>query len=201
MKQLESDGLLQDETSGQAGEREEPGREHAAATVAGATLQTDTYARSQSTGPVPAESATPTAPAPAAAAAAAGQDQDAAAGQGGVMQQEGLGEQEMTEGGAEAEQKVLGYLSQEPEWSKVLDTGSGQVYYWHLGTNEVVWEVPAGFNPDDLIPPEEEEAGQQPAEQEQQPQQQQVAELEETGPEGSKGVLGATAEAAVEEAS
>jgi hypothetical protein len=40
---------------------------------------------------------------------------------------------------------------------QVLDTGSGQVYYWHLGTNEVVWEVPAGFDADDLIPPETEE--------------------------------------------
>ena len=39
--------------------------------------------------------------------------------------QEGLAEQEMEdqEGGLEAEQKVLGYLAQEPEWSKVKQGG------------------------------------------------------------------------------
>ncbi|GAX81343.1 hypothetical protein CEUSTIGMA_g8774.t1 [Chlamydomonas eustigma] len=55
----------------------------------------------------------------------------------------------------EAEQKVLGYLAQAPRWSKVLDTGSHSIYYWHLDTNEVVWEVPEGMDPDLLLPPED----------------------------------------------
>eukprot|EP00955_Chlamydomonas_euryale_P092975 364748-Chlamydomonas_euryale.AAC.3 len=55
----------------------------------------------------------------------------------------------------EAEQKVLGYLRAAPDWSKVLDTGGGAVYYWNLSTDEVVWEVPEGLDPDDLLPRED----------------------------------------------
>ena len=72
----------------------------------------------------------------------------------------GSGEASGGEGPAEqAEQKVLGYLAHEPSWSKVLDTGSGSIYYWNLLTNEVVWEVPKGMDADNLIPPEGEGNG------------------------------------------
>lgn len=54
----------------------------------------------------------------------------------------------------ESEQVLLGYLSQAPLWSKCLDSASGKVYYWHLETNDVVWEVPAGLDPDLLLLPD-----------------------------------------------
>lgn len=57
------------------------------------------------------------------------------------------------------EQKVLGYLAESPSWSKVLDMGGGGIYYWHLTTNEVVWEVPEGCDPEKLLPPETERSG------------------------------------------
>ena len=69
--------------------------------------------------------ATTDAPAAAADASAAGPAEEG---------QQGEGE----EG---AEQRVLGYLRQAPEWSKVLDCGSAKVYYWHLTSNEVGGQV------------------------------------------------------------
>ncbi len=57
----------------------------------------------------------------------------------------------------EAEQRLLGYLSQSPSWSKVLDTASGSVYYWNVATNEVVWEVPEGLDPEQLLPADEDQ--------------------------------------------
>lgn len=54
----------------------------------------------------------------------------------------------------ESEQVLLGYLSQAPQWSKCLDSASGKVYYWHLESNDVVWEVPAGLDPDLLLLPD-----------------------------------------------
>ncbi|EFJ43274.1 hypothetical protein VOLCADRAFT_106914 [Volvox carteri f. nagariensis] len=63
-----------------------------------------------------------------------------------------------TENAAGAEQRVLGYLLQAPEWSKCLDTGSSKVYYWNLTTGEVAWEPPPSTDGDLLLPPEEPEA-------------------------------------------
>lgn len=121
MKQLESDGLLQDDTSGRAGEQEEEaGKEQEPTAKAEAVPPSDAGTSSQGTGAVPTGAASLSADEQAAAAAAADQDQGAMAWQGEELQQhEGQGEQEMTEGGTEAEQKVLGYLTQEPQWSKV----------------------------------------------------------------------------------
>lgn len=100
MQQLESDGLLQDAES--AGGDAAMAEAHAPATAAAAAAA----AASQQGLPG-------TAAAPAASAAAAG---EAAAGEAGGEGGEGggAGAQE-----GEAEQQVLGYLRQEPEWSKV----------------------------------------------------------------------------------
>lgn len=103
MKQLESDGLLKDEPMVQAGADEAVLPQPAA-------------------GPAPALDVAP-GPGPGgqpANAARVVEPVAAAAGAAGVEVQEGLGEQEMAEAvGPEAEQKVLGYLTQEPQWSKV----------------------------------------------------------------------------------
>lgn len=59
-----------------------------------------------------------------------------------------------------AEQRVLGYLAQAPEWCKCLDTGSGKIYFWNLTSGEVMWEAPEGLDGGQLIPPEAQEQGQ-----------------------------------------
>lgn len=46
------------------------------------------------------------------------------------------------------EQKVLGNLEGLPGWSRVLDTASGNIYFWNENTNEV---LPSPF-PSTLIP-------------------------------------------------
>jgi len=50
-----------------------------------------------------------------------------------------------------AEQRTLGFLAAAPEWCKVLDTGSGKIYFWNTGTNEVIWDAPSGMDGDELI--------------------------------------------------
>ncbi|KAL6764407.1 hypothetical protein V8C86DRAFT_2475560, partial [Haematococcus lacustris] len=63
----------------------------------------------------------------------------------GMEHSSGAGQVQGLAGGAEAgegEQVVLGYLRGNPSWSACLDAASSQVYYWHLVSNEVVWEVP-----------------------------------------------------------
>ncbi|KXZ54170.1 hypothetical protein GPECTOR_5g267 [Gonium pectorale] len=63
-----------------------------------------------------------------------------------------------------AEQRMLGYLQQAPEWCKCLDTGTDKIYFWNLGSGEVAWELPHGVDPDLLLPAEgAEQAGAQAA--------------------------------------
>lgn len=59
-------------------------------------------------------------------------------------------------GGGEddSEQQVLGYLQQDPQWCKCLDTTGGKVYFWNLGSGAVTWEAPEGLDGDLLVPPE-----------------------------------------------
>lgn len=127
MSQLESSGLLGDgsePTAGPAGPGDASGVA-AASGVAGQAAQ------------------------PSSAAALAAGPSDTALGEGASGPDAG--------GDAapeEAEQKVLGYLAQAPNWSKVLDTGGGGIYYWNLATGNVEWEVPEGLDPDQLLPPE-----------------------------------------------
>ena len=71
----------------------------------------------------------------------------------------GAGSSDAAASGGPAEQRVLGYLRQEPSWCKVLDTASGKIYYWNLSSNEVVWQVPEGMDADALLPPDSAGAG------------------------------------------
>uniref|UniRef100_A0A061QH10 Ww domain-containing isoform 1 n=1 Tax=Tetraselmis sp. GSL018 TaxID=582737 RepID=A0A061QH10_9CHLO len=77
-----------------------------------------------------------------------------------------LREDEATEGEQEAqpgaaaesgggEQRVLGPLDGHPDWRRVLDTGSGSVYFWNQSSNEVVWDNPLGSASVEAAPPEE----------------------------------------------
>eukprot|EP00775_Hariotina_reticulata_P007012 gene7012-7226_t len=54
----------------------------------------------------------------------------------------------------QAEQRTLGLLAGAVEWAKVLDTGSGSIYYWHTVSNEVLWDPPAGVDGNALVPVE-----------------------------------------------
>lgn len=76
----------------------------------------------------------------------------AAAGPAGVQQADGSASSSAVgASGGPAEQKTLGRLADDPDWAKCLDTGSGSIYYWHMQTNQVLWDPPEGLDGEALV--------------------------------------------------
>lgn len=55
-----------------------------------------------------------------------------------------------SDGGGQAEQRVLGPLAGRSEWTEVMDMGSRRVYFWNPDTDAVEWEPPSGGVPRDV---------------------------------------------------